>query len=193
MDLSQISSILGGDIGASYVYHPRGITSLQKEQLDKVRKYIDSRHSDLVSLSGPDIDENTATQDFKVALSMSSLADLIGQEAAHELSALFGGNYDEILIRRCESHGNHINFHVDFSRKTLQVALNGDDEYVGGKLAFIRNGALEIPYRPAGSITIHEGGIVHGVTELQSGVRYGLFLLQKQDASGRRGNAWSKQ
>ncbi len=124
---------------------------------------------------------------------MCSLVNLIGQEAAHELSALFGGNYDEILIRRCQSHGNHINFHVDFSQKTLQVAVNGDDEYVGGRLAYIKNGALEILDRPAGSITIHEGGIVHGVTELQSGIRYGLFLLQRQDESGRRGNAWPKQ
>ena len=103
-----------------------------------------------------------------------------------------GGKYDEILIRRCQSLGDHINFHVDFSRKTLQVALNGDEEYVGGRLAFIRSGVLEILDRPAGSITIHEGDIVHGVTELESGVRYGLFLLQKQDESGRRGNAWSR-
>ncbi len=69
--------------------------------------------------------------------------------------------------------------------------LNGDEEYTGGRLAF--SGVLEIPSRPSGSMTIHEGNIAHGVTELQSGVRYGLFLLMKEDESGRRGNGYERE
>jgi hypothetical protein len=33
-----------------------------------------------------------------------------------------------------------------------------------------------VPRRPAGSLTIHSGSIVHGVSALESGVRYGLLI-----------------
>jgi hypothetical protein len=36
-----------------------------------------------------------------------------------------------------------------------------------------------MPDRPEGAITIHHNDIVHGVSLLESGVRYGLFFLQK--------------
>jgi hypothetical protein len=62
---------------------------------------------------------------------------LVGIEAVSELELIFGGNYDEILIRRCEAHGKFINFHTDVSLKTMQVALNGDDEYSGGRLVYV--------------------------------------------------------
>ena len=59
----------------------------------------------------------------------------------------------------------------------MQVAINGDDEYEGGRLAFATNGTVIIPARPAGTVTIHFNDIVHGVTVLEKGVRYGLFFL----------------
>jgi hypothetical protein len=58
----------------------------------------------------------------------------------------------------------------------MQVALNGDDEYVGGLLVFATSAGFEKPVRPAGSATIHTAAIPHGVTSLVSGVRYGLFF-----------------
>ena len=90
----------------------------------------------------------------------------------------FGSKYDEIVIRRCESHGKFINFHTDVALKTMQVALN--DDFKGGKLVFICDGGKIIaPERPPGTVTIHHNNIVHGVTLLQQGTRYGLFFLQK--------------
>jgi len=62
----------------------------------------------------------------------------------------------------------------------MQVALNGEDEYEGGRLVYLKDGEFQIPKRPAGSITIHENDIVHGVSKLVKGVRYGLFLLKKK-------------
>ena len=61
----------------------------------------------------------------------------------------------------------------------MQVALNGEDSYEGGELVFITNGELQIPKRPAGTVTIHSNDIVHGVKLLRAGTRYGLFFLQK--------------
>jgi hypothetical protein len=56
------------------------------------------------------------------------------------------------------------------------VALNGDDEYSGGRLVFATAAGFEVPTRAAGSATIHTHGVVHGVTSLTSGVRYSLFV-----------------
>ena len=59
-----------------------------------------------------------------------------------------------------------------------QVALNGDGDYEGGRLVYLTgNGVFRTPPRPAGTTTIHNCGIVHGVTKMGWGVRYGLFLL----------------
>ena len=95
------------------------------------------------------------------------------------METLFANPYSEILIRRCTAHGQFIKFHSDVSKRTLQVALNGEADYVGGRLIFATNGALYAPERPEGTVTIHHNDIAHGVSVLESGIRYGLFFLQK--------------
>jgi len=74
--------------------------------------------------------------DIKINLKRSQLVDYIGNEAVLELEKTFGQRYDEILVRRCQAHGKFINFHTDVSLRTMQIALNGDDEYEGGNLVF---------------------------------------------------------
>jgi hypothetical protein len=34
------------------------------------------------------------------------------------------------------------------------------------------------PHRVAGGILAHDGDVVHGVTRLEKGVRYGLYVLR---------------
>ena len=59
----------------------------------------------------------------------------------------------------------------------MQIALNNDTEYKGGKITFINNdNTFFQPTRNAGSYTIHNSGIVHGVSKLDNGVRYSLFF-----------------
>jgi hypothetical protein len=73
-----------------------------------------------------------------------------------------------------------IKFHIDdFSLKTLQLSLSDDSEYEGGKLIYATKGKLTQPKRIKGTVTVHNNKIVHGVSLLKSGIRYGLFLLQK--------------
>jgi predicted 2-oxoglutarate/Fe(II)-dependent dioxygenase YbiX len=72
-----------------------------------------------------------------------------------------------------------INFHTDFALKTLQLSLNSDEEYFGGCLVYATNGKIIQSKRNKGTVTIHNNKIVHGVTLLQKGIRYGLFMLQK--------------
>jgi predicted 2-oxoglutarate/Fe(II)-dependent dioxygenase YbiX len=70
---------------------------------------------------------------------------------------------------------------LDYSLETIQVALNDEAEYNGGRLVYAtQDGQLHKPPRSAGFATWHDHSIVHGVTELTSGVRYGLFLIHKE-------------
>jgi len=61
----------------------------------------------------------------------------------------------------------------------MQIPLNDETEYIGGKLCFVMNEKLFYPKRMAGSATIHRNNIAHAVTTLRAGVRYGLFFLNE--------------
>ena len=77
--------------------------------------------------------------------------------------------------------GKCVAFHCDFSRRTMQVALNDPVEYDGGLLVFATPQGFVAPARNAGAYTIHNHKSVHGVTSLTRGVRYGLFLCRLAD------------
>jgi len=91
----------------------------------------------------------------------------------------------KLVIRRTSAPTNGcIDFHCDGSKgqhaatKTVQLTLNGDDDYVGGRLCFYSPDiGLQIPRRPAGTLTIHPRDQFHAVSRLISGVRYSLFVV----------------
>ena len=96
-----------------------------------------------------------------------------------------------IVLRRTEGPVDGcIDFHCDEGAEfTVQIALNDDSEYDGGKLCFVTKGEaqdlkLSIPKRRAGTTTSHGGRILHGVTKLFKGVRYGLFVLDRDIGLG---------
>ncbi|TNV76385.1 hypothetical protein FGO68_gene17613 [Halteria grandinella] len=161
-----VSQLKGNPVG-QYDYTAPG--QVPSEVVEKLIEYTEAQYK----LSP------TKEDDFKYQLLKKELIQLIGQDIFDKLASLFGVQVDEILLRRCEAHGKFINFHTDVSKKTLQVALN--DNYEGGKLVYLTEGRVFAPERPTGSITIHSDDIVHGVTKLESGVRYGLFLLNKNN------------
>ena len=125
-----------------------------------------------------------ATTDIRVPISQSELERLIGATSVHALINLFpcitNTTTCKMVLRRCSAHGMCINFHRDNALHTVQVALNGDDQYDGGRLVYATPSGVFIPHRPTGAVTVHNNGIVHGVTKLEEGVRYGLFLLFHQ-------------
>jgi ubiquitin len=122
--------------------------------------------------------EEEGGSDFKHYLSEERLAALVGTQAASAIGKCMGHTHTKIVVRRCEEHGRCIKFHTDRSLKTMQVPLNDETEYEGGRLVFATKDGLVYPPRPAGSATLHRNTIAHGVTTLTSGVRYGLFLLE---------------
>jgi len=117
--------------------------------------------------------------DLKYKLKSSELISLIGEPAFNKLVEIYGHSPNEIWLRRVHSNGPHqgINWHIDQSYFTMQVALNGDSEFQGGKLVFVGNGKIFIPKREAGTATVHGCKVVHAVTPLKSGPRYSLFFL----------------
>ena len=63
--------------------------------------------------------------------------------------------------------------------RTVQIALVDDEAYEGGRLVYATRAGLRVPPRPAGTVTVHTNGVVHGVSRHTAGVRYGLFFLQR--------------
>ena len=83
-----------------------------------------------------------------------------------------------------------IAFHPDgtYASSTLQITINGDDEYKGGRLCFYSpDVGLQIPPRPSGTVTMHPRQQLHGVTRLVSGKRYSLFIVDRENGLGDKG------
>lgn len=116
--------------------------------------------------------------DLKLQLDHLELANLLDGATVTRLARAFGPYpFNQIKLRRVAARGQCINFHMDTSLRTMQVPLNSDSEYEGGRLVFATAAGLCYPPRPAGSHTIHDNTVVHGVTQMMQGTRYGLFLL----------------
>ena len=169
-DTDQIHSIidgLGGDLDATFEANSKPFSALSAAHCRALVQFLDEKFV------------STEDADLKVPLTRSQLAQLIGKGAMKSLQARFPlvSNATEIKLRRCSAVGQCINFHTDHAFRTMQIPLNGDDEYKGGKLVFCTREGLVFPPRPAGGATTHDYRIVHGVTTLHRGTRYGLFFL----------------
>lgn len=82
-----------------------------------------------------------------------------------------------------------INFHCDggYATGTVQIALNDQTEYKGGRLCFFVNGVLHVLERPVGSVCQHPRGVLHAVTALTEGTRKSLFVVDQSNGLGERG------
>jgi hypothetical protein len=141
-------------------------------------------------------------RDYKLFLSPSDLESALGNTIASQLYYYFlhqqfphtdsatltpfpspslsrGRHIDQIILRRSSVQGQCIPFHLDTSFRTMQISLNSWKETEGGELMYLFKNQCLIPKREVGTITIHENDLVHGVREMRSGVRFGLFLIQK--------------
>ena len=64
------------------------------------------------------------------------------------------------------------------------MVLNDESEYDGGRLVYATDEGLVWPSRKAGSATLHNSSIAHGVSLHTRGVRYSLFFLQAPGSTG---------
>lgn len=178
--IAQVQGMLasvGGQVGASFTV---GTSPLTKAELARLKATADTAFEEQ-HVRHPftgDLD------DYKLALDRSQLEQIVGVAQVKRLLALFGSSPPtDILLRRCHAHGKCIRFHTDHSLKTLQVSLTDDDTYSGGKLVYLTDSGLHCPQRVAGTFTLHRRDVVHGVSRLRSGTRYGLFFLKRGEGS----------
>ena len=121
-----------------------------------------------------------AALDFKKPLTRREASSRLGAKVYGSLEALFsshGGRVDKIVLRRSAALGQCIKFHTDVDHKTFQLCLN--DDFDGGDLVFAADDKFVKPRRPAGSYTVHNDRVAHGVSTLERGVRYALFFLMR--------------
>ena len=159
---ARLIEVLGASLDSNF-------THIDRELLDS-----DARLN-LISYTESNLD---GTPDFKEYLSIDALIELVGRHRFEELSRLMDNDFSEIVLRRVEDHGMAINFHTDYARRTMQVILSDESDYSGCDLVYVTGKGFQQPRRRAGTATIHDNTILHGVTEMESGVRYSLFFLR---------------
>ena len=85
--------------------------------------------------------------DVRLSLTEAELGRLVGSVQLERLCAAFGGTYDTIRLRRVAAAGQCVGFHCDYAKRTMQVALNADHEYGGGRLTPLRRPAASCSRR----------------------------------------------
>ena len=83
------------------------------------------------------MDTSHGKHDEQVDISLPELASLVGAEQQQRLVRLFAASVERLTLRRVQAPGRDLvlNFHTDVSSlKTMQVALNDECLYDGGRL-----------------------------------------------------------
>jgi hypothetical protein len=121
--------------------------------------------------------------DFKILLTKKDLNGIISPDSIKKLADLMDGDFNKIYLRRTQPSNKIINFHTDYSLKTLRVVLNED--YEGGLLIFATNKGFLTPSARIGYADTHNHTIPHGVTKIENGVRYALFFLREPESEAK--------
>lgn len=100
------------------------------------------------------------------------------------------GGRAAIAMRRTQGPiAGAIDWHFDggYASRTIQIALNDDSEYGGGRLCcFTPQHGVQVLRRSAGDLTSHGRDVLHAVTRLTSGTRYGLFVVDEINGLGEK-------
>ena len=120
-----------------------------------------------------------------------ALASLLNLRSFTPIHRLHSTGMVKIAFRRTEAPiAGCIGWHCDggYARNTVQITLNDDTEYEGGRICFVvgKDAKLIVPSRPAGTLTEHRPDVLHGVTRLHRGVRYSLFVVDLMNGLGER-------
>ena len=147
---------------------------LSAQQRQRCMRFMDVAHAAL----------NPTSQDIKLTFNSAAVFAWLfpgSDPSAHHalLLAEHSPHGTKIALRRTKGPVDGcIAFHCDggYATKTVQIALNNDDEYVGGRLCFVtldasRNPVLTVVERPAGTLTCHPAKVLHAATKLHAGVR----------------------
>lgn len=181
---------LGANLALSPEIVATGDTILTAAQRQSAMRFVDAAR-DALSPGSPDFKLVVGPREGPSGPIAAALA--AGFKFPDDKVVLFRSyhpNVDQskIVLRRTEGpvHGC-IWFHCDgdYASHTVQLSLNDDTEYDGGRLCFYTAAdGLLVPDRPAGTLTKHARAVLHGVTRLHGGVRYSLFVVDSQNGLG---------
>ena len=171
----------------AYRFERTGETLLTKLQREVLMKFMDTCHSK----------KAPAANDIKITIDKDGFCALFGGTTAenqYKLISKYHEDYSEackktkIALRRTQGPiDGCISFHCDgtYATDTVQLALNDDTEYIGGRICFYnKKNGLSMPSRAAGTITAHNRDVLHGVTKLHQGTRYSLFVVNVSNGLG---------
>lgn len=122
--------------------------------------------------------------EYKISLSMLdgyiSLAN-INRLLNFHFNIRTGDRYpvEKVFVRRTRAHPGIVDWHVDTAKVTMTLALNGQDEYEGGRIIYIQDGKPIMPNLEAGSILVHSNMIAYGVTRQVAGMKYELCFVSE--------------
>ena len=178
----------------TFSFSPEGgvLDYAQRSVLSKFLDFLWETTSPATS-TAPRVDMRVLLADDAVKKLLNSQEGTDGTETLTSLQDLFheipgtSSSTPRIALRMTKGPSNAcINFHCDgnYATGTVQVALNGPEDYKGGRLCFYVNGCLHILQRPAGSVTQHPRSVLHGVSTLLEGTRKSLFVVDPTNALG---------
>ena len=163
-------------------------TLISPSQHEVCKRFMDAAHSTICAESS----------DMKITLSQESFCVLFpGDDSNAQYTRLMAEHpsSSKLALRRTEGEVDGcIDFHTDArnhtdykANHTVQIALNDDTEYNGGRLCYFSSQiGLTVTSRPAGTLTSHSAVVLHAVTKLHSGIRYGLFVVDTENGLGEK-------
>jgi uncharacterized protein (TIGR02466 family) len=167
------------------------VAALDPDQCEALCRFAEAHMTSIV----PDTVDDQP--EYQVNLSVEDLAELLGREKVDELLKLpeaLGAPGDlatsdlyervDIFLRMYSPQSRpYIAFHSDVCSYTVNIALNEDTSFAGGKLLALNGAALTAPSRAVGTALLHAGNLVHGVSKIESGTRYSLIMFFNRRAS----------
>ena len=163
-------------------------TLISPSQREVCKRFMDAAHS-IIAAESSDIKMTLSQESFCVLFpGDDSNAQYVRLMAEHPSSSKLALRRTEGPVDGCIDFHTDANSHADYkATHTVQIALNDDTEYDGGRLCYFSSqGGLIVPSRPAGTLTSHSAVVLHAVTKLHSGIRYGLFVVDTRNGLGEK-------
>jgi uncharacterized protein (TIGR02466 family) len=142
------------------------MTSIVPDSVDDLPEYqVNLSVEDLTGL----LDRDTVAKLLRMPRALGAPADLAADELYERIN---------IFLRMYSPQTRpYIAFHSDTCSYTVNIALNDDISFDGGKLLAVNGSTLKAPSRRLGTAILHAGNLVHGVTKIERGTRYSLILF----------------
>lgn len=181
----------GAIVDLSYIY--RQDAGIPTDQIDQLSEFLTFMWDEITPSQG--------RKDLKLVLTREALLSIFGSSDLSGIDQLIrrhvdkgrlcATNYQDYKIALRMTVGptdGCIGFHCDgdYATTTIQVPLNNETEYVGGRLCFYSDETLQWPPRLKGSFTHHRAKILHAVSAMISGVRKSLFIVDMTNGLGDR-------